>query len=329
MARFVAVCAAATVALLSVLCTGGAAQVRAPSVHQPPPSTDEQDEQQYALKPEYAKRESEIGLNQVNDTLLDLVPSHGSDITLDSLYAAYIDSKQNEQRLVDRVEALSSQVTGLTNQLIQFFSAAAGPSNASVGLSGLSHVSKLEIMATGGVTFTRWGRTRCDSGATVLYKGYAAGPAYNEAGGGADLLCVHDTPQWYRPITAVAGTSNVWSFSYRDVSGLFDLINSGYLPLDHHIIPCAVCHIQTRSHQIMIPARRECPAGWSREYWGYLLSTHRTYPKGMFTCVDEAPESAGAYNGNNWLYPVESRCPGFKCPPYVNGYEVTCVVCSK
>lgn len=165
-----------------------------------------------------------------------------------------------------------------------------------------------------------------------LWLGYAAGPRYNEPGGGADLLCLHESPQWYRIISAVAGPANLWSAEFRSVSGLFDTINNGYLPLEYQDVPCAVCHTHTKTQQIMIPARRECPAGWRREYWGYLFSQHSSHTKGTHTCIDEAPEtvpggSAGA--SVHLLYPVEARCPGLRCPPYIDGAEVMCVVCTK
>ena len=64
---------------------------------------------------------------------LDLVPQQTSDVT-----------NKNEQRLVDKMEAQSGQVTNLTNQLVQSFSAA-GPSNGSVWLSG-AYVTTLYLM---------------------------------------------------------------------------------------------------------------------------------------------------------------------------------------
>ena len=46
-------------------------------------------------------------------------------------------------------------------------------------------------------------------------------------------------------------------------------------PLDEardHNVPCAVCHTTSRASSIMIPARRLCPATWTEEYQGYLVS---------------------------------------------------------
>ena len=38
--------------------------------------------------------------------------------------------------------------------------------------------------------------------------------------------------------------------------------------------------------------------------------------------------SAGA-NEKSVLYFMETTCTGIKCPPYSNGKEITCVVCTK
>ena len=53
-----------------------------------------------------------------------------------------------------------------------------------------------------------------------------------------------------------------------------------------------------------------------------------------YYCIDKEPENvAGGGEGRNddgkLLNFVEARCGSLKCPPYVNGRELTCVVCSK
>lgn len=51
-----------------------------------------------------------------------------------------------------------------------------------------------------------------------------------------------------------------------------------------------------------------------------------------YTCVDEHPEAVhgGPENRNGYLfYHVEALCGSLKCPPYVHGRELACVVCSK
>ena len=51
----------------------------------------------------------------------------------------------------------------------------------------------------------------------------------------------------------------------------FTLIHSG---IYQHDIPCAVCHVSTRTSVLMIPAKIQCPVPWIREYYGYLTADH-------------------------------------------------------
>lgn len=69
------------------------------------------------------------------------------------------------------------------------------------------------------------------------------------------------------------------------------------------------------------------------EYHGYLIAGHHGHNAGTtYKCVDSDPESlqgGGNSNGNGYLfYIVEAVCGSLKCPPYVNGREIVCVVCS-
>ena len=51
-----------------------------------------------------------------------------------------------------------------------------------------------------------------------------------------------------------------------------------------------------------------------------------------FVCVSVGMEHipGGAANQNGGLlYVVEASCGSLKCPPYVEGYELACVVCTK
>ena len=52
----------------------------------------------------------------------------------------------------------------------------------------------------------------------------------------------------------------------------------------------------------------------------------------MYTCVDGNPDTlhGGKADKNGRLfYLVEARCGSLKCPPYVEGREIVCAVCSK
>ena len=99
-------------------------------------------------------------------------------------------------------------------------------------------------------------------------------------------------------------------------------------------VPCAVCHVTERHVKVMIPARKQCPVGWTREYGGYLTTSHHiTDHRVMFECMDEAPEvieGTGGNQGGAWFYTVEADCGyALPCPNYILGWALTCVVCTK
>ena len=51
-----------------------------------------------------------------------------------------------------------------------------------------------------------------------------------------------------------------------------------------------------------------------------------------YYCVDANPQTlqaGSAHVTGNYLYFVEGRCGSLPCPPYVEGRELTCVVCTK
>ena len=82
----------------------------------------------------------------------------------------------------------------------------------------------------------------------------------------------------------------------------------------------------------MIPAKYTCPDGWTREYYGYLMSEHVDNSRSTYECVDVSFGSvAGRESGLNGghFYHVEAHCSGMACPPYNNFRELSCVVCSK
>ena len=61
------------------------------------------------------------------------------------------------------------------------------------------------------------------------------------------------------------------------------------------------------------------------------MSEHYTHSASQFTCVDEKPEvlKGGHVNHNGKLfYFVDGSCGSLKCPPYEDGRELTCAVCS-
>jgi len=89
----------------------------------------------------------------------------------------------------------------------------------------------------------------------------------------------------------------------------------------------------------MIPARTQCPSGWTTEYSGYLVSdwsNSNTQPhdtkRSNYVCLDEAPQvaSSGGSNQNQaGMHPVEVGCGTLPCSTYSDGRELACIVCSK
>ena len=103
--------------------------------------------------------------------------------------------------------------------------------------------------------------------------------------------------------------------------------------VENHDAPCVVCYVRSRGTQLMIPARNDCPHGWTKEYHGYLMTQHYGYTRANFICVDQEPESVPGSHRNHdgaLLYLVQADCGYLStCPPYYQGRELTCAVCTK
>ena len=103
--------------------------------------------------------------------------------------------------------------------------------------------------------------------------------------------------------------------------------------LYNHDAPCAVCFVKSRDSMLMMPARNDCPSGWTKEYHGYLMTAyHGDKHSSEFICVDDNPEYVRGSKQDQdgaLLYPVEGVCGSLPCLPYVAGRELTCAVCTK
>ncbi|XP_035686192.1 short-chain collagen C4-like isoform X2 [Branchiostoma floridae] len=184
----------------------------------------------------------------------------------------------------------------------------------------------------GGSVYTRWGRKTCagNSEAELVYSGVAGGTAHNLPGGGTNYQCLPTNPQWGR---YEDGRQGAKAYMYGAEYQLDRNVPFGSTSLHDDDVPCAVCYVPTRGGKLMIPARNTCPTGWTQEYDGYLMAGHYNHPGAKeYVCVDEQPEAVtgGQANDNGALfYPVEARCGSLPCPNYVEGRELTCVVCTK
>ena len=178
---------------------------------------------------------------------------------------------------------------------------------------------------SGGVTYTRWGKSSCPNvtGTELVYTGRAGGSYYSHTGGGANHLCMPLDPEYTLSYKAgVAGNSFVYGAEYQGpLEGSAD-----------HNVPCAVCYASTRETVLIIPAKTSCPTAWTREYYGYLMSEGYGHQRSNYECVDEDQESIpGSHENTNGalFYHVEANCNGMPCPPYDAAKELNCVVCTK
>ncbi|XP_071092961.1 uncharacterized protein [Haliotis cracherodii] len=186
------------------------------------------------------------------------------------------------------------------------------------------HGSDLE----GGAVFTRWGRTTCPSGNDVMYKGYAGGSHYQATGGPGTTLCLPEAPI-YANHSPVGSQSDLYGAEYQT-----DAETAPLHKLFQDDIPCVVCHSRHRRSAAMVPARNECFPGWHLEYKGYLFggATEQYTGHTDYVCVDgdaEAIAGGKANTNGHILYLVDSKCGTLPCPPYVEGWELTCALCTK
>ena len=174
------------------------------------------------------------------------------------------------------------------------------------------------------VTYIRWGNSTCSYGADTIYSGVVAGSGHDHTGAAVDQLCLPPSPKYLQYQSGYQGYARLLGAEYETHSPS---------PLDHSVernVPCALCEVTGRTNKIMIPSHYECPNGWRREYYGYLMTGHHTHKAGsQFTCMDKSLEQipgSGASTNGYLFYTVEAYC-GHHIP--CSDKEVTCVVCTK
>nr|XP_011421552.2 uncharacterized protein LOC105324200 [Crassostrea gigas] len=190
-------------------------------------------------------------------------------------------------------------------------------------------VQEIRETKNNSIVYTRWGKKTCPSNAELVQSGYTGGSWYDHKGAAVDPLCLPRDPEWgIYSDGDNGGRAFVHGAEYQTHS------SPGYLrTLYQHDVPCAVCLRRNRSVVKMFPARKTCYKGWKLEFHGYLMAGYHDHQAGtMYTCVDEHPDTlhGGHADKNGRLfYQAEARCGSLKCPPYVEGRELVCVVCSK
>ena len=177
-----------------------------------------------------------------------------------------------------------------------------------------------------GVVYVRWGHDSCpDGGAQLVYAGRAGGSDHNHKGGGGNPQCLPLDPNFYRTVSGAQSWGLIYGAEYQETNGLV----ANTYDTD---VPCAVCYVPTRNALYMIPAKYTCPSGWTREYFGYLMSERYSHQRSQFSCVDHSLTSVigSIHDHNGFLfYPVEGVCGSLPCPPYSRDKELSCAVCTK
>ncbi|XP_056006670.1 short-chain collagen C4-like [Ostrea edulis] len=179
------------------------------------------------------------------------------------------------------------------------------------------------------VVYTRWGKKTCPSNAELVLSGFTGGSHYHQRGAAVEPLCLPLDPEWGQYKDGTDGDkAYVYGAEYETEYGLGNMRR-----LHQHDVPCAVCLIHNKSVLRVFPARKTCYKGWKLEYDGYLMAGYHNHPAATtYKCVDRNPDTitGGHSNHDGYLfYSVEAICGSLKCPPYVNGRELVCVVCSK
>ena len=194
------------------------------------------------------------------------------------------------------------------------------------GIPGLNGVPGPPGPHVAGTTYIRWGRTMCPTGngTELLYAGRAAGSYFAHRGGGTNLLCLPNSPE-YLGNDATNSQSPLYGVEYHTSIGNLNLVDQN--------VPCAVCYTPTRVAMVMIPAWTHCPASWTEEYIGYIMTEYKNHRRIQHYCVDQnaevIPGEARDVNGA-MLHHVDVACNyGIPCPPYSGTNEVTCAVCTK
>jgi hypothetical protein len=210
----------------------------------------------------------------------------------------------------------------------------------------MMHFALLAILyasAVESVIFTRWGRTVCPNGTSVIYTGWASGAPYDKQGGGSNYLCLPDNPEFN--IDNVVPGWNWWASKIQGVQyEIHDDLNKDNKPFSfannrgtsilNSNAPCVVCLRSNKNSVLTVPAKNKCPTDTMiLEYNGYLTANAEDRFRNEFVCLDAAPETiagSGDDTDGAWMSPVQIDCTAknLPCPPYQDGYEVNCVVCT-
>ena len=135
----------------------------------------------------------------------------------------------------------------------------------------------------------------------LVYKKRAAGSHYtHKGGGGGNYQCVTEEPETFSFDPGTVDAAYIYGAEYQMEGNIPSLSRTNH----DHDVPCAVCYISPRETVLMIPGRYTCTSGWTREYYGYLMSERYNHHRSTFECMDVAPETiAGGHadQGDSFL----------------------------
>ena len=158
----------------------------------------------------------------------------------------------------------------------------------------------------------------------------AAGGYYDHQASGSNMICLPMMPVYLSVQPDEQEQASIYTAEYKTADF------PPFTQLQNQDIPCAVCGVAHRGSMIMVPAKVNCPSEWMEEYQGYLMTAHYNHMGTKdYVCVDEMATARNDSYVNDqdgaFLFPVEARCAhgNLPCRPYVDGDELTCVVCTK
>ena len=144
-----------------------------------------------------------------------------------------------------------------------------------------------------GSTYVNWGASTCGNSGQLVYSGFAVSPRCNNAGGGAQYLCVDfsnlEVPgaTTGTPMSTLTGVH----FETRGTTVEFPLASPTHaeplLAFDGRRVSCAVCLV-TNGDTMMIPNNQQCPSNLQLEYTGYLMAA-RDYVNEQALSLTHAP----------------------------------------
>lgn len=176
-----------------------------------------------------------------------------------------------------------------------------------------------------GDVFTRWGHLDCPDKSTKIYSGVVGGAAHNHAGGGANPLCLSETPelpsQWRN---ADDNRAMLYGTEYKGYGA------TGMGGKDAWDAGCALCAYKgLASYESW--GSRHCPDGYDKLYEGNVWAGHHGHRMSNYVCVDKALQghfknNKGGQGGAYW-YMAEYECGSLPCDLFPSQMEPACAVC--